>query len=169
MNKERHLLRKNQNGLRPKIAEIISEQMILEKDFRPLSIKEDWKQIEENIYQKFCHYNRIRSTWLWNTFKLDTFSASNLSSRPETYLDQLIEESETVWYIVSETVNEKNKFWFYEGKIKTIQKIIDESWLYDLYIVSKKYEWLIAINHHDTLIATGNVMPDKLRQLKVAY
>jgi hypothetical protein len=32
-------------------------------------------------------------------------------------------------------------------------------------LASKKYEWLICINHHDNLIATGKVMAEKLRNL----
>lgn len=106
-----------------------------------------------------------RPIWLWIDFKLDTFSLSNLEQRPELYLDRLVDETETVWYVVTETINGRDKFWFYEGKIKYIQTIIDETWFDELYIVSKKYEWLICINHHDILIATGNIMPDKLRKI----
>jgi hypothetical protein len=58
----------------------------------------------------------------------------------------LIDETETVWYFVNETIREGEKFWFYEGKIKTIQKVIEVSGFDELYIASKKYEWLICIN-----------------------
>jgi hypothetical protein len=67
-----------------------------------------------------------------------------LEERPELYLDKLINEDETVWYIVNETINESEKFWFYEGKIKSIQTVIDETWFDELYVVSKKYEWLFV-------------------------
>lgn len=164
MRKERYLLGKNWSNLRTLIAAVISENKISEENFRSLSTNENWKQIEKNIVKEFCSYPK-KSRWLWNNFKLDTFSTSSLANRPECCLDKLIEEKETVWYIVNETINEKDKFWFYEGKIKTIQTIIDETWFDEIYIASKKYEWLIVINHHDIIIATGKTMPDKLRKL----
>ncbi|WLF84072.1 hypothetical protein L3D26_00735 [Moraxella sp. ZY21109] len=49
--------------------------------------------------------------------------------------------------------------WFCEGNILTIQKIIDEMCFFDeVYFVSKKYQWLIAINHHNVLIGTGDII-----------
>ena len=48
-------------------------------------------------------------------------------------------------------------FWFYQGRITPVLPLIGELRHYDeFYFVSKKYEWLIAINHHDALIATGS-------------
>ena len=171
MRKERNLLRKNWTDLRTEISRTIADKGLLETDFRPLSIHENWKQIEEKIYHTFCTltYPTKRPIWLWTNFKLDTFSLSNLDDRPELYLDKLVNHVETVWYVVSETINEENKFWFYEGKIKSIQTVIDETSFNELYVVSKKYEWLICINHHDILIATGIEMPDKLRKLEREY
>jgi len=171
MRKERNLLRKNWTDLRSEISKTIADKGLLETDFRPLSIHENWKQIEEQIYQTFCtlKHPTQRPVWLWTDLKLDTFSLSILHDRPELYLDKLVDKTETVWYIVNETINEGQKFWFYEGKIKSIQTIIDETWFDELYVVSKKYEWLICINHHYLLIATGNIMPDKLRKIEPKY
>lgn len=169
MRKERNLLRKNWSNLRTEIAAIISQKEIPKEDFRPLSTNEDWEQIGNNITNIFCNlsYSPKKPAWLWTDFKLDTFSIPNLTERPENYLDKLVNNQENVWYIINETINESDKFWFYEGKIKTIQIIINESWFNELYVVSKKYEWLITINHHDVLIATGKMMPEKLRRLKI--
>ncbi|MBJ2127143.1 DUF6756 family protein [Flavobacterium sp. IB48] len=169
MRKERNLLRKNWSNLRAEIANIINKKEISKEDFRPLSTNENWEKIENNIINIFCNlsHSNKKPTWIWTDFKLDTFALSNLAQRPENYLDKLVDEEENVWYIVNETINESDKFWFYEGKIKTIQIIIGESWFSELYIVSKKYEWLITINHHDTLIATGKTMSDKLRGLEI--
>jgi hypothetical protein len=53
--------------------------------------------------------------------------------------------------------------------VKAIQTIINEAcYIDELYLVSKKYDWLICINHHDILIATGQTVPDKLRELEVS-
>ena len=164
-------MKRSWTDLRVEISKVIAEKGLLEEDFRPLSIYENWEQIEEKLYHKFCalRHPTQRPRWLWEYFKLDIFalSGSNRQERPELYLDKLVDENETVWYVVTETLNERDKFWFYEGKIKSIQTVIDETWFDELYVISKKYEWLICINHHDDLIATGSFMPDKLRKLKI--
>ncbi|MVN23520.1 DUF6756 family protein [Mucilaginibacter arboris] len=167
--KNKNLLRKTWTNLRAEISKVIAEKQIVEADFRPLSIYENWEQIEEKVYQTFCNSinSKKRPVWLWTNFKLDTFSLSNLQNRPEVYLDKLVEKNEKIWYVVNETINECNKLWFYEGKIKSIQIVINETWFDELYLISKKYEWLICINHHDCIIATGNFMPDRLRKLEL--
>nr|WP_278011010.1 DUF6756 family protein [Flavobacterium gyeonganense] len=96
MRKERNLLRKNWPDLRAEITAVIIQNKIPKEDFRPLSVNEDWKQIENNIIEAFCLYTPNKTPWLWNNFKLDTFSTSNFIDRPETYLDKLVEEKEKV-------------------------------------------------------------------------
>ena len=169
MRKERNLLRTNWTDLRAEISKTIAEKGLLENDFRPLSPFENYREIEEKIYSTFCRLKHPtqRPLWLWTDFKLDTFSLSSLDNKPEFYLDKLVEKTEVVWFVVNETINEVDKFWFYEGKIRSIQTVIDETWFDELYIISKKYDWLICINHHDNLIATGNTMPGKLRKLEI--
>jgi len=82
---------------------------------------------------------------------------------PFVYLDQLIDPSQEILFFVN---GDKDKFWFYKGKVKAIQTVIAESsYMDELYLASMKYDWLICINHHNCLIATGNLMPDRLRNL----
>jgi hypothetical protein len=165
MRKERNLPGKNWTGLRSAISKAISDKGLLEADFRPLSVHENCERVEEKIYHEFCTLTHpaARPRWPWTAFKQDTFSLSCLPNRPECYLDKLVDGDETVWY----AVNEGDKFWFYEGKIKSIQTIIDETWFDEFCVISKKYAWLICVNHHDSLIATGDIMPDKLRKLEL--
>ncbi|GEM_PF-1100975 len=166
MRKERSLLRRNRKDYRVVISEIINSLDIAAADFRPLSVHENWQQIEANIYHTFCSISHpgYKPVPLWNHFKLYSYTTFSMP-RPEQYLDQLIDESEMVWFMVDEVVREKNKFWLYEGKIKTIQSVIDETYFRRFHIISKKYEWMLCISAYDHLIATGNNMPDKLRQL----
>lgn len=80
---------------------------------------------------------------------------------PFIILERLIDPSEVVWFFVN---GDKDKFWFYQGKVKAIRKVILEcSYIDELYLASKKYDWLICINHHDTLITTGNAMAEIVR------
>ncbi len=154
-------------NLRKEIEKICKELSISNSQFQPLRMKE-WEEIENKIYQTFCKltYYKSQPVWLWNHFKLNTFSIST-EKKSYHYLNQLIDNNEFVWFFVNETINETCKFWFYQGQVNTIQTIIAESiYIDEVYLVSKKYDWLICINHHDILIATGDTMAEKLKQLK---
>lgn len=155
--------------LRKEIEKIRKDISLTDAQFQPLGLNE-WNEVENRIYDTFCnltHY-KSRPVWLWEHFKIDTFSIST-EQKPYLYLNKLIDNSETVWFFVNETVDEEDKFWFYQGQVKSIQTIIAEAcYIDELYLVSKKYDWLLCINHHDILIATGYRMSDKLRQLEIS-
>lgn len=169
MRKERNYRRRNWTWGRAFVAQTIESLELPKNEFRPLSVHDGWQQIEDTIYKTFCSMPDAiyKPERLWNYFKLDTYSTF-IQNRPEQYLHQLIDPTEIVWCAMPETVRAKNKLWFYEGKIKTIQAVIGETYFNVFYIISKKYEWMICISYYDNLIATGNVMPDKLRQLSAS-
>lgn len=136
------------------------------QQFRPVPAAECPK-IEEAIYKQFCHINHpiVRPLWLWENFKHETTGVADFSE-PIHILDQLIPVEETCWLMLNETVNEKDKFWLYEGQIRPIRQLLLEcAGLDEIYLVSKKYEWLLCINHHDVLYGSGKIMLEKLRQL----
>jgi len=58
------------------------------------------------------------------------------------------------------------KFWLFEGKVGSIYNIIEELGLYEYYLVSKQYKWLLCENHHEVLYAVGEKMPEKLNKIK---
>ena len=167
LTKDRHILRHNWESLRADIESIIKDKKLSVTDFKALSVHDDWKEIEEHIYHTFCKLDHPtqRPIWLWEYFKLDTFSI--MVKQPYKLLDQLVDSEETVWFFVN---GDKDKFWFYEGKVEAIVTVIEEStYIDELYLASKKYQWLICINHHDDLIATGQIMPDKLREFQMTH
>lgn len=95
------------------------------------------------------------------------FCGSIQLNYPFDQLLNLVDHSEKVWFFLDERVSEGNKYWFYEGYITDIVSILSESTLVDeVYLVSKKYEWLLCVNHHDYIIAAGNKMPEKLMKLE---
>lgn len=151
--------------MRAEIESIIKVKNLAPEDFRPLGIHEDWKGIEDNIYHSFCKLGHPteRPVWLWEHFRLDTFTIAT-KEQPYNYLSKLIDKNENIWLFANDG---KGKFWFYEGKINAIITVIEESsYLNEFYLASKKYQWLICINHHDNLICTGQIMPDKCRKLR---
>ena len=149
--------------MRVDIENIIRENNIASCDFSALSIHDDWAKIEARIYHTFCKLDdpKLRPIWLWEHVKLDTSHV--VVKPPFEILEQMIEPSEEIWFFVN---GDKNKFWFYKGRIKAIRTVIlESSYIDEIYLASKKYEWLLCINHHDNLIATGNTMAEKLRNL----
>ena len=140
-------------SLRTEIAQLVVQLQISSEDFRPLGIDE-WKAVETQIYKTFCKHQRGRYYWLWEDFSQEA-AAFVPPHNPENYLSELIDAQEEIFFIFTESQNDK--FWFYEGRIIPVLPLIGELHHYDeFYFVSKKYEWLIAINHHDALIATGS-------------
>ncbi len=140
---------------------------ISDDEFRMLSPYENHQGIQEKIYQTFCNLQgKLRPVWIWGSLKFAKYEIADTPELPETYLDKLIDNDEKIWFIKTEVIGGKDKFWLYEGKITAMQKILAEMCFYEeFYFVSKKYQWLLAINHHDTLIATGGDMPQKLADL----
>jgi hypothetical protein len=128
------------------------ELSILPTDFRPLPFTTDWHKLEERIYQRFCKITgKSRSIWLWDSFK-HGYQGIDLNVHLHLILNQLIPDTETIWFMASDGSN----FSFYEGRIGAIQSIIGETSfeLDEYYLISKKYEWLFCVNHHDILIGT---------------
>ena len=148
------------------IACISKELALKPEQFRPLKPVEGWQDIEANIYKTFVilHHYKERPVWLWEYFKLEQY-AVQLSAWPIEHLNWLIDPAEKVWFFVN---GEKSEFWFYEGYIEAITRVIRESVHIDeFYVCSKKYKWLLAFTHHDVLVATGNGMPEKLKSFQM--
>ena len=72
----------------------------------------------------------------------------------------LVDQPEKVWLFLDDTISGKDKYWFYEGFIKDIVTVLEVKPRHtdEVYIVSKKYEWLLCVNHHDHIIASENEM-----------
>jgi hypothetical protein len=157
-------------SLRTEVEQVRQQLALTESQFRPLGLRE-WEGIEERIYHTFCKLNspKARPAWLWEHFKLETQAWHRPGVLPDFLLTQLVDKQETVWLMLNNTVNESTKFWLYEGRVEAIQQIISECCLLDeIYLISKKYEWLLCIDHHNVLYATGGDMPTKLRQLETS-
>ena len=145
--------------LRKEISQICQDLTIPEERFNELSIHE-WQNVQEKIFNKFYDSNGEQ-------LKGDTYAIQFLYNYPFDQLLTLVDHEEKVWLILDETVRERDKFWFYEGYIKDIVAILVETTQSgEVYIASKKYEWLLCVNHHDYIIASGKEMSEKLMKLE---
>lgn len=122
-----------------------------------------WENIQKNIRTTFSTHSH--SNWIWQTLKVPSYSVSP-PGNPIQCFDQLIETDEKVWLLINETVREETKFWIFEGYITEIKKIIGEMCLIDeIIVVSKKYEWILLVNHHTIITVTGPLI-DKLKKIE---
>lgn len=154
--------------LRIEIEQVCKHLDLPTNQLRPLNILE-WKEIEDKICRTFFELagSTARPTWLWNNFKGE-ITSQQFQYTPLWALNKLVNPKEVVWLIVNETVNERDKFWFYEGYIEPICQVLGECYnLDEIYVVSKKYEWLLCIDDHDILIAAGTTMPALLQKLEL--
>lgn len=167
MGKKRKYFSNDWTSLRAEVSQLIASLNLSETDFRALSPYENWQQIEDKIREAFCSLSYPNSiSPLWLNLKLESYVIRNFSKRPKNWLTELVFHQEKAWLLLSETVNEKEKLWCYEGKISVIQNIIENIGFFEIYIVSKKYEWMICINHHDNLIISGKEITDNLKKFE---
>jgi hypothetical protein len=148
--------------LRQEIEQIRNNLNFSEDLFKAVGLN-DWKAIEDNIYKKFCKINNYKNKpgWIWNCLKQETYSVKT-DNFPAEIIKELLKGESWIWFFVNETVNEKTKFWWYEGEVNPILAIINESALIDeFYLASKKYDWLLCFNHHDILISAGKELASK--------
>lgn len=166
MTKSRHIKSKRKRtwtDLRVEMKALCEQLNVPNDEFSEVELR-DWREIESNIWTRFS--SNKNSRWIWESLKQD------YSSVPVNYetldLESLLDTSEKIWFLLDETVNAQAKFWVYEGTIHAFNKIFWESeWIDEILIVSKKYEWIIIINHHDIMIGTGR-MKDQIEKLKKA-
>ena len=146
--------------LRKDIEAIRRELDIPESDFRTLPHTTDWHLFEERIYSSFCMLEgKSRPYWLWENLRYERYWLS-LQGYPDEILNQLVPATEVVWFMAYDG----DDFVHYQGKVAAIQKVIPEcTYLDEYYLINKKYEWLLCVNHHNSLVGTGEFILNQLQ------
>ncbi|MBO9632665.1 MAG: hypothetical protein J7578_06060 [Chitinophagaceae bacterium] len=126
---------------------------------------EVFKKIESIFIKKYN--SNTKFNWWWENLKDDTLSVQFPENDGYQYLHQLINPNEKIFFVVCDQANNPTKQWIYEGTIAPIQFVLDNISRIEYYLVSKKYEWMLAENHHHYLIAAGN-MKNSLRQFAMS-
>lgn len=150
--------------LRAEIEQTRHRLALAEEDFAPLPFTTNWNQLEERVYHTFCQlpHPTARPLWLWEHFRPGAVGLMS-NEEPLTQLTSLVDAEETVWLMLNETVNLRDKFWFYQGIPSAIQQVLAECChLDEIYLLSKKYVWLLCLNHHNALYGVGSPMQERL-------
>ncbi|HEX8658152.1 MAG TPA: DUF6756 family protein [Hymenobacter sp.] len=128
----------------------------------------DWPLVLRKIEAAFViktssntHFN-----WWWESFKGPQYSLFIEEGRPYEYLNQLIDAQEQVWFVACDSGKDPSKFWLFQGQIHAIQSVLREHSVFEYYLVSKKYEWLLCQTHHDVLTGLKSIIP-KMEALRL--
>lgn len=158
MNKQRHLKTRKKNtwsSLRMEMARTCEEKKLSKSDFNELNIN-TWEEVKAKIWSEFSASFNTR--WIWDSLAVPNTSIQ-LDDSFELTFESLIPGKQKCWFVLDETVNEKTKYWIYEGTISAFDQIFANiSMLNEVMIVSKKYDWMLLLNHHDILVGTGIMM-----------
>jgi len=119
------------------------------------------KTIEERFIQKQHYTNSMH--WGWLRIK-EPLHVLRLVSSPERYIKHFVSD-EVVWFVVEDY---KDKMWLYEGNTSFITKhVIPElKHLREYFLVSKKYEWLLCIDHHDLVHGSGTGIVNNMKKFE---
>jgi len=146
--------------LRDEIERIVKEHQLDRKRFFEVS-KQSYQQIQEKIENTFVNKSERWSTDIhWANMgnynpKLKCVSAEIQDwSAWITKLPAIIPTPNSPVYVLFEM---QSKYWLYETFVSELILVLDEiHGLNDFYIVSKKFEWLISLNHHDVITYVGD-------------
>ncbi|SMC00691.1 hypothetical protein SAMN00120144_3071 [Hymenobacter roseosalivarius DSM 11622] len=120
-----------------------------------------WPSIMRRIETTFfIQYNSTSPySWSWDNLKKPYCQLPFANGQAYKVLPSLVEESEKVWFVACDT-----KFWLFEGTVQAIERLLDEHYAFEYYLVSKKYAWLLCETDHDVLLGAGNMIT-KMRTL----
>jgi hypothetical protein len=151
-----------QTSSRIEISKICQKFNIPDERFEPVSIHKGIL-IQDTILDLFCRPNS--SGLLWERLT-DTFEMQFIGKFPiDTFLS-LVDHNEKIWLLIEETVSTQHKYWLYDGYIKVIVKVLKKTKRGgEVYIVSKKCDWLLCLTSNSCVIAAGKAMTEKLTNL----
>lgn len=142
-------------GLRDHITSI-AHSIYQKKDFDIVHLT-DWLEVFKKIEARFIKkYNtNTKFNWWWENLKDDNIRFMIPEIAGYNYLHYLVNPHEKLYLVISDSDRDPTKQWIYEGYIAPIQYVLSNLSKVEYYIVSKKYDWLLAENHHNIMIASG--------------
>jgi len=155
-------------SLRSDIEEQRKELIIDTSDFSEINLHQ-YEDILKNIWKSFTKLGHQAKNNFWINHHIENAVSHNPTSEDEVIkiLKDIIPLNDKYWFIGQETKNECPKYWLYEGSLASIISILDNMYLFDFYIVDKKYKWIISEEHHGIIVGTGEPIKKKLLEYKL--
>ncbi|MFN8576748.1 MAG: DUF6756 family protein [Candidatus Sericytochromatia bacterium] len=146
--------------------ELARKQLNISKDvFCEVGI-EKWKKIKHKFEEKFIKKDsyKMQPYWYWSFFKYKT-EYIDANGRQYFLTEKLFSKNEIAYFFILDSWLD-GKFWFYEGNIESINKIVYECCLDEYYILDKKYEWFMCCTHHLGFLGYGEKIEKRMRKFK---
>lgn len=157
------------SDFRADIEEAVKALRLSANTFRLVSLHE-YEPILVSILERFTTLGKkgVNYSWWWGSFKEP--HASIHVTYPPDVLQKLVPHQERVWFVAEDWRRTKRhgNFWLYEGTVAAITKLLGEMHGFEYYIVSKKLEWLLGEDHHGVLIGVGQVVIERIENLKTS-
>lgn len=154
--KARHILRQDWSETRSHIEDVRKKLSLENNKFQPVNINQ-WQKVFQTI--KAIFFTREDLGYQPYSYLKKEHFAITYSEYPDiNKLNLIFDKDENAYFFIRETINEKSKYWIYEGDVKSIIKVISEMYVYEYYIVSKKYEWIFINTRYRFLIGCGTII-----------
>lgn len=102
---------------------------------------------------------RTGASWWWERFVLPSEGVHVEDGKGYARLTSLVPDpAEHVWWVVEGD----GPFLIYDATTSAIQAVLGECYAFEYYLVAKDLGWLLCENHHDTLIAIGESVQERL-------
>ncbi|KIC94405.1 DUF6756 family protein [Flavihumibacter solisilvae] len=153
---------KSKPALRKRIADTCQKLKIPAERFDPVSIPKG-NLITDTLIDLHCRPKY--AGFIWERLA-DGYEVVIIDSFPLVVTSALIDPAEKVWLILEEEVDGNHKYWVYDGRIKTILRVLRKiKKRSEVYVAPKDCEWLISLNKDQHIILSGKVLYDRLWKL----
>lgn len=150
--------------IRQEIERARRELGLTPTQFRALGLTE-WPGVEKQMYQEFTEQpgEPIQWTWPWDrATTAKPFASVWLETGwPHDLLPELVVPDELCFVCF----DGETKAWWYQGTVAAIVAVSAEIQHCEIGVLSKHYDWLLYISHHDVLYALGEPMAIQLQQV----
>jgi hypothetical protein len=157
------------SDFRADIEEAVKALSLSASTFKLVSLHE-YEPILVSILERFTTLGKkgLNASWLWAA--LQEPHTSIHVAYPPGVLQKLVLPQEKVWFVAEDWRRTKRhgNFWLYEGTVAAIVKLLGEVHGFEYCIVSKKFEWLLGEDHHGVLTGVGQLVMEKIENLKTS-
>jgi hypothetical protein len=116
------------------------------------------ERVLREIAERFTTRSRdaMDHIFLWDVLRQPTASC-HIPGPAYRFLPQLLPGDERAWFLAEDWMRTKRhgNYWLYDAASARLPDLLGELFRFEYYVVSKKFDWLVAENHHDVFIASG--------------
>ena len=133
-----------------------------------------WEGIFTAVLEKLTNRGETnkRRRWLWEDLVEPCASVAVSPGQLDRLLGRLGNENEEVFLLIEDDGADwqkvRSNHWVFEGRLASVIRILNELPPTEFYIVGKRIDWLVTLNHHDVLIGTGECAVKTLSNVDAA-